>query len=465
MLRWLIDLPRWLFLGALVYAPWAYGSTPIWTIRILNALLAVIVLLWLAGAWLRKRMPSVPLPMVIPAALILLQGWIMALYPSYRETGGYHLSPVARGLSWLPGSVDGAISVTTMLRITCLLGIACFAADLSFRKRWRKMVWRVIAATGITLVLFGLFQSASAKPLLFWRAEDMTIPLFATYYYAGNAGAFINLVLPLVAGLAALTLRKPDAHLSRVLWLPGFFVCTAGAFVNPSRFAMVLTALLCLILLAWQFTTPDHRDLLPPRRLRFAYAGLMMAALLFLVTFSGWERPSEKWALLRSQLNSTNSRLVSARICVRMLPDAGWHGFGPGTFELVFPHYTDSLGKIIPGIWRYAHNDYLQTLIEWGWLGAIPWALLFFGAVTMLFVSWRKRAYYSTSDRVLLFTSLLSLSGIAIHSLIDFPLQIASLQLYAATLVGFGWGSRFWKQTSKATPRNSPITTVGTAGS
>ena len=39
--RWLINAPRWLLLGTLVYAPWAYGTTPLWAVDILNILLAI----------------------------------------------------------------------------------------------------------------------------------------------------------------------------------------------------------------------------------------------------------------------------------------------------------------------------------------------------------------------------------------------------------------------------------------
>jgi O-antigen ligase len=128
-----------------------------------------------------------------------------------------------------------------------------------------------------------------------------------------------------------------------------------------------------------------------------------------------------------------------------MLPDAGWHGFGPGTFSLVFPHYTGDQASLIPGIWRYAHDDYLETLLEWGWVASIFWAVIFFGAMAQLFNQWRRRRDLSTSDRVLAFTSVLALAGVAAHAFVDFPLQIASIQLYAGVCVGLGWGCRRWE--------------------
>lgn len=444
MLRAVIDLPRWLFLAALVFAPWAYGCTPKWTIGIFVILTNAILVLWLAGCALRRKKPLIPPLMLGCVVLLLIQGWLMAFNPRYRDAGDFLLTPVVPWLNWAPSTVDKATSVATMMRLTALLGIACFVSDTAARGEWRHRICWTVGLTGVSLTVFGLFQSASAGPILFWGEAEATIPYFASYYYPGNAGAFINLVLPLIAGLAALTLGKPELHLARAIWLPGFFVCAAGAFINFSRAATAISVLLCVILVVWQFRGAPTEQFLPPRKLRLLYAALMAMILICFVAFSGWERPAQKWSILASQLNTANTRLVAAQVCLRIIPDADWCGFGPGTFQLVFPHYTGAQGAVIPGVWRYAHDDYLQTLIEWGWLGAVPWAVLFFGAMAKLFMHWRKMRGLGTPDRVLLFTSGLALAGVALHAIIDFPLQIASLQLYAATYAGFGWGSNTW---------------------
>jgi len=448
MTRLAVEIPRWLFLGALIAAPWVYGTTPPWAINALTALLAVILILWLTGCYLRKMSPAVHPVLLWGAVIILAGGWFMALNPHFKDAGNYTFQPVRPLLPFLPGTVDAATSVRMMLRMTSLLGSICFVCDLSARREWRRRIWRAMAGTGIALVLFGLLESAFAHPMLVWNPQqEMGDTSFATYYYHGNAGSFIILVIPFVAGLAALTLRRPDAHVARAIWFPGFFICVAGSFVNLSRSAMVITCLLCAILLGWQFIGKSRDQLLPPRRLRIAYALLVVAVVGCLVAFSGWERPAQKWAMIHNQLNSDNKRLVSAKVCLKMLPGAGWHGFGPGTFALVFPHYTGEAAALIPGIWRYAHNDYLQTILEWGWVSAFFWAILFFGAMAQLFIHWRRRWDLSTSDHVLVFVSGLALAGVAMHALVDFPLQIASLQLYAGVCAGFGWGSGRWEGT------------------
>ena len=446
--RLLIEAPRWLFLLALVLAPWVYGCTPDWAVDDLDMLLCVILALWFSSYAIRGIKRSIHRTLLFCVAIILAYGWAMALNPHFQAVEGYRFNPIHAPLPMLPGTVDKQTSCEMMLRISCLLGVVCFVCDLSTRREWRRRIWCTMAATGSSLVLFGLVQSAFEKPIFLWSGIDDTVPYFATYYYHGNAGSFINLVMPFVAGLAALTLRKPDQHFERALWFPGFFVCVAGAFVNLSRSAMVITCLLVAMLLIWQSRGRSRNELLPPRGTRAGYAILMVCAITCLVAFSGWQRPLEKWRTMEGQLNSSNKRLVSTKVCLRMLPDAGWHGFGPGTFELVFPHYTsEQEGKLIPGIWRYAHDDYLQTILEWGWVGAIPWAILFFGTFAEIYRNWKRRRDLSTSDRVLAFVTGTALLGAAAHAIVDFPFQIASLQLYAGVCAGFAWSSAHWEGT------------------
>jgi O-antigen ligase len=123
---------------------------------------------------------------------------------------------------------------------------------------------------------------------------------------------------------------------------------------------------------------------------------------------------------------------------------------------VIFPYYTSGLGPNIEGIWRFLHEDYLQTILEWGWLGSMLWALFFFSGIAVAIrnllepgkaVEWRPRY------RILLPATILALLGIALHALVDFPFQIASLQLYVAVYLGICWGSTRWEGRDAAVNR------------
>jgi hypothetical protein len=161
----------------------------------------------------------------------------------------------------------------------------------------------------------------------------------------------------------------------------------------------------------------------------------VLASTAAISVSAGATQAWQKWGMLEEQLNENNPRFVAVFVCVSMAKDSGFWGFGPGTFEIAFPHYTNGAGTLIAGVWRFAHEDYLQTIIEWGWFGGGLWGLLFFGAIfKSLFASSRGHR-----DSRSMFVCGMALSGAAIHAVVDFPLQIPSLQLYIATLAGIAW--------------------------
>lgn len=439
--RSLIDAPRWLLLVTLIYAPWAYGCTVRWAIDLLDILMAVIVGTWLLGCAARRQRPPLA-PVLLVGVLILFGlGWGMAANAHLRhDVARPAFEPVAPLVAMLPGSVDRSASVVAMWRISGLLGILLFVADFSKRPEWRKRLWWTIAGTGTSIVFLGLLQRASGIPLLFPHMDRGHATFFGTYFYHGNAGSFINLILPAVAGLLLLSLRKAVDNLGRLLWVPATLLAVAGALLCNSRAAAAIAMLLCAALLGWGVW---RGRLILARREAWIYAGVVLGVAVAAVAAIGPEATLNKWRQFGSQLNAENPRLLAASAAWQMFGDAGPFGFGPGTFALAFPHYTGFLGDAIRGVWRYAHQDYLQTAVEWGWVGATLWAVLFAGG-------WRGalfaagRADLAHEDRTLSFVATVALSGVALHALVDFPLQIASLQLYVAVYLGLGWGSRHW---------------------
>jgi O-antigen ligase len=168
----------------------------------------------------------------------------------------------------------------------------------------------------------------------------------------------------------------------------------------------------------------------------------MAAAVIAVAQASGITQGFGRWQRISEQLPA-DIRWQAYKAAVTALPDAGWTGFGPGTFSAIFSRYAWTLGLQSAGRWEFLHEDYLQTLLEWGVFGALAWAALLFGGMAGGVIGWRRMKAAQPKHRMarLLPLLLLALGATAGHALIDFPLQVSSLQLYVATYLGICWAS------------------------
>jgi O-antigen ligase len=448
MKHFLIVAPRWLLLALLVYAPWAYGCVHHIPIEILNWAMLTLLGLWLAGCGSRRLWPLVPVTVRATSAVLLLQGWWMNINAQYYYDRVKHLFvPIECLWSFAPGVLDRVNSTPTLIRITGLLGIVCFASDLAQRAEWRRRIAWTIGLSGALLILLGLAQRILGAPGIFWIPGPSADTFFATYYYHGNAGAFINLVLPVIAGFALASIETREGTAQRAIWIPALLVAIAGALAAASKAGIVITLILFIVLLMRraEIVAAIWRGLGTP--LVRVFALIVFTAAVAALGWFGWDRMTQRWAQEAWVSDSFQLRLLAYSACWSMRVDSGWWGFGPGNFMITFPHYTNSLGNKIEGIWRYAHEDYLQAVIEWGWIGATVLGVLFFGGIgNGLRHYWRRGPQLSRFDQMFLFGTLLALIGVALHAMVDFPLQIPSLQLYAAVYLGIAWGSGTWKR-------------------
>jgi O-antigen ligase len=411
----------WTLAAALVYAPWARGCVETWAVVGLVFLaLACGGLLLLSNLILRRR-PAIPIWCAAATGILLLQGWWMVLNAHGKYVYGGDIFPV---ISWWPdgpGAVDGPTCAATMWQITAALVALLAACDLASEPIWRRRFIWTVALTAVSISAYGLLQKAALVPALAHRVYADSV--FATYDYHGNAGAFLNLGIPAVFAVAI--------GLRRNKWLgwTGLFICLAGAMANVSRAAMAITLVLTVLLFI------STRQATNVRRL---FIGALIA--LIVATAAGGGAAWRRWGTLMSQETLNNPRLMMYHAAANMAVDADALGYGPGSFKLIYfnsPYLPRALfprWRIAPyepgsetSIDSYVHNDYLQFIIEWGWIGAAVWASIIAGAVFR-----GLRALPTAEDRVLIIAALFALAGVFAHALVDWPLQVASLQLEVA---------------------------------
>jgi O-antigen ligase len=240
------------------------------------------------------------------------------------------------------------------------------------------------------------------------------------------------------------------------MWISLFILTIAGVLANTSRMAQLIAVVL-LLAICLQFGPALVRKLFGAEKtVALAGALAIVLALVALAQATHLDQALTRWQT-ESQRIPNDARWQACHLALAALPDAGLFGFGPGTFRVVFPTYNIGSVNQVPGTWRFLHEDYLQTLLEWGWLGCSLWGLLFFGGITVGIRSNNKHASQDWTPRRRVLQPLVNMAlvGVALHALVDFPFQIESIQLYVATYLGICWGSTLWHQKSKDRGRRS----------
>ncbi len=361
---------------------------------------------------------------------------------SILDDSFWEFVPLDQPFPDLPGSWDKEASLSTLKTLCAMSGAFLAASDLMRDSVWRLRLWRTIAVAGCSIILYGLIVKGFGQESLIsmYRGQYVQPTFFGPYRYHATAGDYLNLIWPVLLSLLIISWRKRQAHVEQAVWLFWLLMGLAACFVNTSKGAAFIT-LLMLVAAGFSFRGFLYNQFIRTGRVSRMLVFVVILGLVAILIYGGitselqgrWDR-----LFLPGGAEEAVDRLLVDGVCLRMIPEAGWFGFGPGTFSSVFPFHTLYLGNRIEGFWRYAHEDYLQTVVEYGYVGTAIWSLLFFGSIYETVIRGLQTSL-STQDRVFYRASTLALGGLAIHSLFDFPLQVASIQLYAAIFFAYAW--------------------------
>jgi len=461
-----------LFFFWYVYAAAAYGLTRDSTLHVFEWGLGGTFVLWLIGHACARTWPRTGIwPWALSAALLIF-GWGVTLSGLFEDwlTGDSAPSwATSFPDDWLTNwsTYDTQLSLAAMLRTSVLLAGMLMAIEIWGNLRSRKALLATLVFSSLGMVIFFLLQRIVGPPFQLFSLDGKTPISFATYRYWGNAASYLNLFWPICVAIAVFAaLRRTSAW---PLWLIPAAGVFLACFLNVSKAGNVL-AIVGAVLLFVLLLPIAAREL---RRLkRRIKPHFVLGALIpiFIVLLSvPFALPWKRWDYLADKSTEGSSAAIRAsayRAFYKMVPTAGWSGFGPGTFSKYYGHYVQDIEAVRKTPFWVAHEDYLQTLIEWGYLGAALWALLLVPPAFLLFR--RSRLKLERPERVFegyritafdyvktFFAAMPSprepciAAGAfcavvltALHAFVDFPMQIASLQFYFLTLLALGWSYR-----------------------
>lgn len=265
-----------------------------------------------------------------------------------------------------------------------------------------------------------------------------------------------------------------------ILWMPRehYPGRASGTFVNPNHFAAYLNLGICLTLASMVTTQKGLVSGTPvlTRLLDFVTSPLLIVLILLIsgLVMSGsiggfsslgasvgvmicllaLNRSQVAWLLLTGAvlslaviMSAISGDVVTENLgrldqdllrrwqlnvsAWGMLQEHWLFGVGAGAFYSVFPGYRElDLGS---AFYYHAHNDYLEFAIELGLIGLVILTAFLTQVIRSNWSVLRSEAI--RQGNVIALASLPAIAGVAVHSLIDFPLQIPGFAITFLALI------------------------------
>lgn len=340
----------------------------------------------------------------------LLAAWVLAGFALALATGAYRRRKIPVAAAWAAGiwtvvlSISAGLGTEASLRElwTAVLPCAGFLL-LHWVNPKPERIIAALAASGTVVALIAVLQYFGGDPFLLIGLTgslqgNSRIRVFSTMGNPNFVAALLTAVLPLTVLPSALRGSGMDAGKWRLWFAAAATVQACGIFATGSR-APILGFLAAGLWLLIRKNRPWVRFLLP---------GLIVCAALVL------------FSPARSLDKTIEGRMNIWRVISRQISSIPPTGYGPGSFVLRFTRWqaeTEDTDRATPaslgGLYDHAHNDYLEFLVDLGFIGLIG-----FGIVTVLPVAWFRPA--AGPPEVAATASLIALLSVAA---VDFPLH------------------------------------------
>ncbi|MDI1319892.1 MAG: O-antigen ligase family protein [bacterium] len=399
------------FSTLLIFTAWAFGGQAPWVRAVIAAWGAAGVLLFIIGCVTRPKATAGDTTW--PALRFLWPLWLYDVIviascfnPNFNETliAGRPSLVMADPVWWLPSAARPLLAWKELWQFNVIV-LSCFNICLVLQRRGLiRTVLFVMGLNAVALAVFGTFQKlAHSDGLWFGLVPSPNPKYFSTFIYHNHWGAFTLLNTAVCVGLLFHYLRRGGErdiwHSPVLLGALATLLLALSVPLSASRSCTVLTGLLLfgalthfLLRLVRRRRERHESALLPVAAIVFA-ALLSVAAIAYLsreVIAQRTRLTTEQLAHIAKE-DTLNSRLTLYRDTWRMAAAKPAFGWGLESYAHVFwvfnTQRTAEAVFYIP-FYAEAHNDWLQSLAETGFVGTGLLALLLLGP--LLSVPWRR---------------------------------------------------------------------------
>lgn len=320
-----------------------------------------------------------------------------------------------------------------MLFLTALISIS--------NEKKLKLVLTIMLISGALQALYGALEVlVGAKHSLVF---DLPVSQAATgsFVYKNHYANFLMLCLCAGIGLIVASLQNTSPSNSRD-WLRSLvstllgskalirislaimviaLVMSKSRMGNTAFFAsMTIVGVLALFLI-------KNRT----RGLTWLIVSMFIVDLFIVSAWFGLEKVQQR--LTETSL-ATESRDEVIKDALPIANDFFATGSGAGSFYSIFPTYKRSQ---VDSFYDHAHNDFLQSAIEYGIVGFLLLALLVVLSLAQALKAMRQRK--NNLYRGAAFACVMAIIGMLIHMTVDFPLQAPTNAAYWVVFLAICW--------------------------
>lgn len=431
-------------LAILVFGPLAAGAVGAFEFLIVQGLTVCALVLWLLRIWIQENYrlfwPPICWAVIAFVAFAIIR---------YRQAD---IEYVAR------------LELAQILTYGFLFLIVL---NNLHRQESAQLIGMVLIFLGMALSLYAIYQFATNSPYVWHlllpeiKPEQYMKRGSATYICPNHFAGFVEVLVPLAL---AFMFKGRFHHATKVFFGYASLMMLTGIAVSFSRGGWLAGGLALTILF---LILVRYRDTRLPA-IVFLTLTVVSASLVFRQGYQAKHRWNQ---FFRESGAVYDIRFYLWEPALKIWKDHFWMGAGPGHFNERFPPYRPEIVQENPG---WVHNDYLNTLADWGVIGAaliaMAWMLLYWG----IFKTWRfvRRtndiSSKPSSRGAVVLGGGVGLAAILFHSLVDFNMHIPANAILTITLMALVTGylrfatERHWV-TSVWLIRIA-VTTVGVAG-
>ncbi len=407
-------LERWcergilvLVLGVLVFGPLAMGAVDAWAFLVIQALTLVVILLWGLRLWVSPR-PQLLWPPVC---------WVAVVFVGYA---------IAR---YLTADIE---YVARQELIRTLIYTVLFFAILNnlHRQESTQVISFTLVFLAMAISFYAVYQFLTGSHWV-WRFPALYSGRGSgTYVSPNHLAGLLEMVLPLALAYTLVGRANP---VTKVLLGYAALVIVAGIGVTVSRGSWVASGLALILFFG---VLASHRSYRLPA---LAMMVVLLAGSALFVSKTEFLKERFRKAFISGRVD-LDVRYELWDATVRMWRDHVWWGVGPGHFDYRFRAYRPEAVQRRPD---RAHNDYLNTLADWGVAGTsivtAAWVALFWGVMK----TWKRvrrsekdLAARSLSNKfAFVLGASAGLVALLAHSAADFNMHIPANAILAISLM------------------------------